>query len=69
MTLMAGGTSLALTESGMSYSGPEFTNNGQTTLNGRTEVTQGGLAVGELEVGDHDHGGVQHGNDRTDGPQ
>ncbi|MGE4983600.1 Gp138 family membrane-puncturing spike protein [Yersinia enterocolitica] len=69
MTLTAGGTTLALTESGMSYSGPEFTNNGQTTLNGRTEVTQGGLAVGELEVGDHDHGGVQHGNDRTDGPQ
>ncbi|HFF4636276.1 TPA: hypothetical protein ACVBYD_001322 [Yersinia enterocolitica] len=53
----------------MSYSGPEFTNNGQTTLNGRTEVTQGGLAIGELEVGDHDHGGVQRGNDRTDGPQ
>ncbi|WP_267248498.1 Gp138 family membrane-puncturing spike protein [Yersinia sp. Marseille-Q5920] len=69
MTLTAGSTTLALTESGMSYSGPEFTNDGQTTLNGRTKVTQGGLAIGELEVGDHDHGGVQHGNDRTDGPQ
>ncbi|HHP9876553.1 TPA: hypothetical protein ACSJ9T_004176 [Yersinia enterocolitica] len=27
------------------------------------------MAIGELEVGDHDHGGVQRGNDRTDGPQ
>ncbi|ABS48144.1 MULTISPECIES: Gp138 family membrane-puncturing spike protein [Yersinia pseudotuberculosis complex] len=67
--LVAGGTTLVLTGSGMRYSGPEFSNDGQTMLNGRTEVTQGGLAVGDLEVGEHDHGGVQRGNDRTDGPQ
>ncbi|MCC8385327.1 hypothetical protein GPY51_22020 [Photorhabdus laumondii subsp. laumondii] len=69
ITLSVGGTSLSLTSSGMTYNGPEFTNSGKTTLNGRTTVNQGGLSVEGIEFGKHVHSGVQSGNGTTRGPQ
>ncbi|PWC10645.1 hypothetical protein B4923_16115 [Brenneria roseae subsp. americana] len=69
ITLTVGDTSLTLSESGMTYNGQKFTNAGETDLNGRTQVTQGGLAVGNIEFESHVHGGVDRGSGNTDGPQ
>ncbi|BDD51997.1 Gp138 family membrane-puncturing spike protein [Phytobacter diazotrophicus] len=69
IVLSVGNSTLSLTESGMTYSGPRFTNTGETTLNARTHITQGGLAVGNIEFASHTHGGVERGNAKSDGPQ
>lgn len=62
ITLTCGGISLTVSPEGITHSG-------KTTLDGRTEVTTGGLAVGDIEFDDHTHGGVERGSDVSDRPQ
>lgn len=62
ITLTAGGASLTVTADGV-------THNGKTTLNDRTEITSGGLAVGDIEFDDHVHDGVETGSGTSGGPQ
>ncbi|MBE5221594.1 hypothetical protein IG608_08965 [Pectobacterium sp. A113-S21-F16] len=60
--LTCGGTSLTVSPDGVTV-------NGEATLNGRVEVTTGGLAVGDIEFTDHVHDGVQTGSGSTQGPR
>ncbi|TKY81011.1 Gp138 family membrane-puncturing spike protein [Pectobacterium polonicum] len=62
IALTCGGVSLTVSPEGITHSG-------KTTLDGRTEVTTGGLAVGDIEFDDHAHGGVERGSGISDGPQ
>ncbi|KGA34765.1 hypothetical protein KU75_25995, partial [Pectobacterium odoriferum] len=62
ITLTCGGISLTVSPEGITHSG-------KTTLDGRTEVTTGGLAVGDIEFDDHTHGGVERGSEVSDRPQ
>ncbi|PXB01112.1 Gp138 family membrane-puncturing spike protein [Pectobacterium carotovorum] len=62
ITLTCGGVSLTVSPEGITHSG-------KTTLDGRTEVTTGGLAVGDIEFTDHVHDGVQTGSGSTQGPR
>ncbi|EHD21771.1 MULTISPECIES: Gp138 family membrane-puncturing spike protein [Brenneria] len=62
ITLTCGGVSLTVSHEGV-------THNGKTTLNGRTEVTAGGLSVGDIDFDNHVHSGVERGGSNTNGPQ
>ncbi|MBT9428939.1 Gp138 family membrane-puncturing spike protein [Candidatus Symbiopectobacterium endolongispinus] len=61
ITLTCGGVSLTVTQDGVKHSG-------NTTLNERTQVTQGSLSVGNVEFETHTHSGVARGDGNTDGP-
>lgn len=65
---VVGASKLSITPNGMTFDGMQFTNNGKTILNDRTEITKGGLAVATVEFDDHTHGGVQRGEGNTNGP-
>ncbi|MFE8049324.1 Gp138 family membrane-puncturing spike protein [Brenneria goodwinii] len=62
ITLTCGGVSLTVSPDGV-------THRGKTTLNGRTEITTGGLSVGDIEFSDHVHDGVETGSGSTQGPR
>ncbi|MEL0577073.1 Gp138 family membrane-puncturing spike protein [Pectobacterium punjabense] len=62
ITLTCGVVSLTVSPDGV-------THGGKTTLNGRTEVTAGGLAVGDIEFDEHIHDGVETGSGSTQGPR
>lgn len=62
ITLTCGGVSLTVSSEGVIHSG-------KTTLDGRTEVTAGGLSVGNIEFGDHVHDGVETGTGSTQRPR